>query len=219
VCGRSASTVRRGEGPIRRSFLPLSASQDGTVKLWNPALSRLEATFHGGKPQFGVAFSSDGKILASAGWDEKADDRLKAWTLATGKRRRPVDRIEVRPTSLAFVPNYPAVVLGGLGDDKANEGKIELFDLRSREAETRVDAHSKLIQCLAVSPDGRLLASGSQDATVKVWELHDAHEVKAVALFSAHRSSIIALAFSPDSRILASADSGSTVKLWTITRD
>jgi hypothetical protein len=66
---------------------------------------------------------------------------------------------------------------------------------------------------VAFSPDGRLLASGSLDATIKLWEVASGREVRTL---SGHTGGVTSVAFSPDGRLLASGSLDATIKLWEV---
>ncbi len=78
---------------------------------------------------------------------------------------------------------------------------------------TKSLGNSRIIYSIAFSPDGRFIASGGVDNTLKLWSLEDGSTVKT---FKGHRNFVNSVAFSPDGRRLASASEDGTVKLWDI---
>src|SRR5262249_55757336 len=62
--------------------------------------------------------------------------------------------------------------------------------------------HGAPVNCLAFSPDGKTLASGSNDKTVKIWDLASGKEV---VTLQSHARPVVSVAFSPDGKMLASA--------------
>jgi WD40 repeat protein len=71
-----------------------------------------------------------------------------------------------------------------------------------------VGAHS-----FSFSPDGKFLASGSNDNTVRVWEVGSWREV---ATLRGHRDRVYSVSFSPDGKFLASGSGDNTVKVWEV---
>ncbi len=73
--------------------------------------------------------------------------------------------------------------------------------------------HTDSVLCVACSPHGRLLASGSRDGTIRLWNLASQREVRQL---QGHTGYILSLAFSPDGCVLASGSVDKTIRLWDI---
>src|SRR5262249_38689640 len=73
------------------------------------------------------------------------------------------------------------------------------------------EGHNHAALSVAFSPDGRRLASGSADGSIKVW---DAQTGQAILSFPGHAVLVVSVAFSPDGRRLASASQDGSVKVW-----
>lgn len=75
--------------------------------------------------------------------------------------------------------------------------------------------HSGAVKTVAFSPDGKTLASGSEDNTIKLWELATGRELRA---FTGHSDNVFSVAFSPDGKILASGSVDRTIRLWDVAK-
>jgi WD40 repeat protein len=75
----------------------------------------------------------------------------------------------------------------------------------------RFGRHSAVVSSVALAPDGKTLASGSYDTTIKLWDLATGKET---AILQGHTAGVFAVAFAPDGKALASASQDDTARLW-----
>jgi WD40 repeat protein len=95
-------------------------------------------------------------------------------------------------------------------DDLRSFDWYYLWHLNHNEKET-LKGHTDPVNSVAFSPDGRMLASGCQDNTVKLWDVSTRQEL---ATLNGHTNSVFSVAFSPDGKTIASGGADNTVKLW-----
>ncbi|TMS15551.1 Transducin beta-like protein 3 [Larimichthys crocea] len=77
-------------------------------------------------------------------------------------------------------------------------------------------AHDKDVNSVAVSPNDKLLASGSQDRTAKLWSLAGDGNIGLLGVFRGHRRGVWAVCFSPVDQVLATSSADGTTKLWSL---
>src|SRR5258708_198600 len=73
--------------------------------------------------------------------------------------------------------------------------------------------HSAVVSSIALTADGRTLASGSYDATIKLWDLS---ALKETATLRGHTAGVYSVAFAPDGKTLASGSHDDTARLWDV---
>ena len=174
-----------------------------------------------------VDASADGKWLASA----SKDGTVRVWDAASGACvARGVGHVAA-VGAVAFGSRSP-VLLSGSKDKTA-----KLWDLRQLPPPAAADAaadadaapaslpllaselgHAKEINAVALAPNDRLCASGSQDKSIKLWALGErASELAVAGTLSGHKRAVWAVAFSPVDKVLASASGDMTIKVWSVT--
>jgi WD40 repeat protein len=161
---------------------------------------------------FHVAYSPDGKLLATA----SKDRTVKLWDAARGKEVRALEGHAGEVYSSAFSPDGKVLASGS--DDKT----IRLWDVASGKELHVLRGHTGDVYGLAFSPDGKVLASGSGDNDVRLWDVAAGKGLRAL---KGHGHRVCTVAFSPDGRWLASAGSqpgggagapGGDVKVWDV---
>jgi WD40 repeat protein len=174
-----------------------TAGDDGAIRLLEIPSGRERMTLLGPTREcvMAIAFSPDGTLLASTG----NRGRVALWDVGRGSERRVL--LERGPHSIpsaTFSPDGRSVAVVELGLPPQD---VLIFDVESGAIRARLTGHP-LASPLAFSPDGRALAVGGADDTVR---LLDPETARPVAALAAHATWSRSLAFSPDGRWLAHA--------------
>jgi WD40 repeat protein len=198
-----------------------SASDDETIKLWNSSTGENKATLVKKSTSstrykdaatgkrignnifvYSVAFSPDGKILASG----HADEAVRAWDAATGRVVATLRGHKEDVRSVAFSPDSRVLFSGSV--DKT----INLWDTVTH-ATTATLPVNVWLYCIAISPDGGTLACAGTSEKLILWDLPHG---KVKETLEGHTEYVTSVAFSPDGRTIASGSLDDTARLWDV---
>ncbi len=186
------------------------AASDPPVRLWDVGAGKLVQTLdaHGVSGQdsnfafaMAVAFSPDGKRLASAG-----REAIMISDVATGKTLARYKREKAWINSLAFTPDGKTLVAG---DENA---KAHVWDAVTGQERFTLDRRMWIGRSAALSSDGKTVAVGGVFNAVRLWDVTSGKE-----LFpdpDGHDAPVHAVAFSPDGRLLVSGGANGHIHFW-----
>lgn len=190
----------------------IAATSGSTVKIWNAATGQLLKTLEGAQGwTMSVAFSPDGQFIAAGNQKASNDEHygIHIWEVRSGKLIQTLIGHSNWTRSLAFSPDGKSIFSAGayrqLYVSDLNTGKMI-----NRFPQIRED-DNYTVSGVSISPDGRIIATGNDDKTIRLW---NAASGEFIGALRGHNDRILMLAFSPDGRQLASASRDRTVKLW-----
>jgi WD40 repeat protein len=150
-----------------------------------------------------VAFSPDGKVLATAAFD----DTIKLWDWPSGKELRTLKGHKGPVYAVAFRKS------GDMVASSSQDKTIRLWNPKDGTFIRELKGHTDIVDDVAFSPDGKFIASASSDKSVRLWNPDDGKEIKKLG---DHKSAAYSVAFSTDGKYLASAGNDGAVKLWDV---
>jgi WD40 repeat protein/uncharacterized caspase-like protein/energy-coupling factor transporter ATP-binding protein EcfA2 len=179
-----------------------TASADKTVKIWNLDGKAL-LTLSGHKDWVtDVRFHPNGQWIASA----SRDGTIRLWR-SNGQLVQTFRGHRGWVNRLSFSPDGKGLVSGG------EDGTVKFWQVNAKPSPNPVRsfvADKERVTSVAVSPDGKLLATSGK--TARLWTLSG----KAIAALNGHSDQVSAIAFSPDSKTVVTASADGTIRRWNM---
>jgi WD40 repeat protein len=182
----------------------VSGGLDRTIHLWNPQTGEHLHTLSGHTTDISsVAISPDGRYLASSSF-HCPKSNVKIWDLGSGK---------LLHDHLGHKRSTRSVTIDAAGRILCTGGnKIKIWDLASGERLCTL-GHTSTVHCLALAPDGQLLASGSSDGKIKLWHPQSGELLRSI---NTQAGGVQAMLITQDGQYLLSASADGALRLWEL---
>ncbi|GBG28265.1 WD repeat-containing protein 1 [Hondaea fermentalgiana] len=188
--------------------LVASGDAAGVIRVWSSSNLELkkELPCMGG-PIFDLAFDDTGKRMVVCGDARGTNTRVFMWESGSpqgepGGTSKRVLSVDIRPTK----PSRMA--------SSSEDMKVRLHEGPPYKFSGSFEEHTNFVQCVRYSPDGRFLATASNDKSIYILDAETGDKIS--QLPTEHKGSIYAVSWSADSSMLVSCSGDKTVKLWDI---
>lgn len=178
----------------------------GVIQLWDVATHKVELLR---TPEIrlviSISFSPDGRKIAVAGYSGPDTGNVELWDAISRKR---IVRVAegVSPQKLTFSPDGKTLAMM----NHPAAATVMLWDIDWMKPKVALKGHTKRITAVAFSPDGKTIATGSEDHIVKLWNTSSLRLLTTLY----NEESVTSIAFSSDNRMLVTGGVLGGVKLW-----
>ncbi len=177
----------------------VSGGWDETVRVWSVADGAAVGSLQGHTNEITcVRFSPDGLWIASG----SSDDTLRLWDAASLQEHQVLKDASSDITAIVFSPDARHLFVGAADT-------VQVWDLEGAAKPKSFSTRSS-VNCMAISPDGSLLLTGSDDGEIRLW---DTTNCDLLATLNGHTDDVISVMFSPDGKQIVSGSVDCTVRI------
>lgn len=185
----------------------LALKTGSQVKVYDIVSGQCQSTLEPEHSVFGVAISAD-KLLVAVG---DLNDGMEMWNIKTEQQINPTPGRRIPGMgicALAFSPVKESTIIA----IAARNNSIKILNSKTGELLRTLYGHSNPIRSIAISANGKVIASGGYDSTVRVWDLSTG---ALIGVLSSHLKAVNCVSLSSDGQLIASGSDDGTVKIWS----
>jgi hypothetical protein len=191
----------------------IAASGYHEITFWKTSDGSLESRLTGlAERIYDIAYSTDGKWMATASGDPGIYGIAKLWKPEPGGCKPVRDLVETQDVvfSVAFSPDNKKIATAGA------DRTIRIFEVETGKLLSQIEDHADWIFAVAWSADGKRLASASRDKTAKVF---DVVKKESLVTFPAHAQPVYTVSFTPDGKGIATGGEDNRIRVWNPDND
>jgi WD40 repeat protein len=210
--GQAAAIVESGHSgaisdmaftPDGKILISVGGMDKDNIKLWNAENGALIKTVNYGSIANAVAISPDGKEFVVGGVAQ-----LEVFDLASGEMAMKIGgRFRSSADDVLYTPDGKFII-------SAHMGTVTIWNALNGKTIREIKADENKVEALAISPDGKSLATANWDKAVHLWNIGTGQEIKK---FVGHKHWVTSVVFSDDGKLLASGDQDTKIKVWDVT--
>ena len=185
----------------------ISASADKTVRVWDVENDYKCIKILGGHTLavVSLSYSRDGNFFATG----SSDRTIRLWDInnLTQKDHKEVAG-DLKEGYKLECNNFVLSI---------SKNDIEIYDLDSEQRIETLKGHTDYIKSASYSPDGKYIASASDDKTIRIWDVNNHYEC--IKTLEGHTDEVLHLSFSPDGEYIVTTSSDKTIRIWDVKND